>query len=108
MSLQNRAMKQTYPKDLLELEEQSKSDRDEVMVESGDLPDGPSRGTIETLCMLAASQAPPVFIEPYAFLESLREGKMAKHRAKHDPRWECLITAPEEARRARAFREVRP
>jgi hypothetical protein len=109
MSAQNTAMKQLYQKGVLNLEEPSetKPDQAEVMVEASGLPDGPSGGTIEMLCTVAASQAPPVFIDPYAFLEALREEKMAKYRAKRDPRWEGLITAPEKARQATAFRKVR-
>ena len=102
----NATMKQPYPKSIIDLEEPSKSDQVEAMVESSGLPDGPSRGTIEVVCAVAASQASPIFIEPYTFLETLREEKMAKYRAKRDPRWEGLIVSPERARQAMAFRKM--
>lgn len=104
MSVQNPAMKRMYPQGILELEGPSTSDRVEVMVESSSPPDGPGGGIVEVLCRLAASQAPPVLIEPYAFLEALREETTVRYRAKRDPRWEPLITAPERARRAMALR----
>ena len=104
---QQEKIAQTHPKGILDLEKPSKSDQVEVMVESRGLPDGPSRETIEVVCTVAASQASPVFIEPYAFLEGLREEKMAKYRAKHDTRWGRVIIAPMRVQQAMAFRKVR-
>jgi hypothetical protein len=106
MSQQN-PVTQTYSKGVLDLEGWPGEMRPnpEEAVEPGGLPDGPGGGIIEMLCALAAGQTAPVFVEPYAFLDTLREEKTAKYRAKHSPKWHRLIVEPAKVELARAFRE---
>jgi hypothetical protein len=57
------------------------------------LPDGPNGGSIEVLCETPAGQTVPVFVEPYAFLETLY-GAIRSDREKHSPEWHRLVAKP--------------